>query len=924
MSEINTVLNKSSKQLFTLAKTLKNNTSLQDKIVESLLVSHNVEPSFKKKVKQKFSRHPGRISSESDVSIHLLKNGYSQSSLLYDFNQGCDISVTQSEHSVLSNNIIRKSNLPKIICLPYNESFCSESEINLESEKMNLPEMESVQNIPFKRMQQNQKPNAFKLKSHDNCSKIRLTTIKTFTKVNAPKPEAPNLKSAHQTKATDMKLRSYIQRTLGCIEEIRMTMATGIDPPDGAEDWERARTRTIEFSARFSRNYLYQLGREMNELQEMAKGVGSVSNRTAKSILQHLLSAHQIILQALQAYRTHMSTLLANALAERLHYIVEQTILLCSIHIRYLNIGHLGSAKRENLLDNLARRCNVLIERIQEVMEKRGQISNSVYSANTRLTLMGYKVNAKKSAKTKPHKKSALEMRLSMYSIPPDVRTKDIFWKKTVEALAKDKLKYNHVQSRYKTAGFKHRPVLEKPTVIELPAKSKLFGKRSSCLLRNTPIHTPKNEDEIITMVEMQKDKETNNTNNIKQGISTNKSEQDCEHQANVIKDMQLQALTPVIQNLCKQVCPDDEAMTQKQLEILLKGLLGMALNGKINNISNSNNDDKATGSKKNCFMQSNETADEIVHKVLENIQKIACKLDVNENLSVPTKNGESVHLNGEVLESQIGVADKKDDVNLEEKKSLTRKSSLDAEKFKQNKDNIKNCNITETTTKEYKVSSEEVAARKQTKADNGNQSNNKSKPKRRQTITGITGTKNAQLICVRDEDSIIESSEATDKSNSITTKKNNEVLPSSTPQETPIKQQTLTEVDEAQASSQKKSGESSEMQKATTKKILSKVKNKTDDKSTKANIRINRVPKKTLKQLVLIPKTQAFNVIQYKLQYGKFSRGNHMYRKSSKRHPWDVVNIISEHLLNDLLLTIAREIQVDQILENLYQSEFQ
>lgn len=42
-----------------------------------------------------------------------------------------------------------------------------------------------------------------------------------------------------------------------------MTMVIGIDLPDGAEDWERARTRTVEFSARFSRNYLYQLGREV-------------------------------------------------------------------------------------------------------------------------------------------------------------------------------------------------------------------------------------------------------------------------------------------------------------------------------------------------------------------------------------------------------------------------------------------------------------------------------------------------------------------------------------------------------------------------------------------------------------------------------------------------------------------------------------
>lgn len=160
-----------------------------------------------------------------------------------------------------------------------------------------------------------------------------------------------------------------------------------------------------------------------------------------------------------------------------------------------------------------------------------------------------------------------------------------------------------------------------------------------------------------------------------------------------------------------------------------------------------------------------------------------------------------------------------------------------------------------------------------------------------RQTITGITGTRNAQLICIRDEDSIIEPSEATNQSNSVTTKKSNEPSSSLPLQEIFIKKQASTEVDEAQASSQKKSGESSEAQHTATKKIPNKVKSKIDEKSSKPNIKINRVPKKTLKQLTLIPKTQAFNVIQYKLQYSKFSRGNHMYRKSLKCQPWDIVN---------------------------------
>lgn len=41
-------------------------------------------------------------------------------------------------------------------------------------------------------------------------------------------------------------------------------METGIAPPDGAEDLARRRKRAGEFSNRFSRIYLYQLGRQVS------------------------------------------------------------------------------------------------------------------------------------------------------------------------------------------------------------------------------------------------------------------------------------------------------------------------------------------------------------------------------------------------------------------------------------------------------------------------------------------------------------------------------------------------------------------------------------------------------------------------------------------------------------------------------------
>lgn len=56
------------------------------------------------------------------------------------------------------------------------------------------------------------------------------------------------------------------------------------------------------------------------------------------------------------------------------------------------------------------------------------------------------------------------------------------------------------MKSRYRTAAFRHRPPTEKIPVLALPAKYKLFPKKSSSF-QKTPITTPVNEDNIETLV---------------------------------------------------------------------------------------------------------------------------------------------------------------------------------------------------------------------------------------------------------------------------------------------------------------------------------------------------------------------------------------------------------------------------------------
>lgn len=64
----------------------------------------------------------------------------------------------------------------------------------------------------------------------------------------------------------------------------------------------------------------------------------------------------------------------------------------------------------------------------------------------------------------------------------------------------------NTVQSRYKTSIFKHRPPREpcELQILPVPSKCKLFTKKSSTVLKKTPHISPINEDNIVTMVEME------------------------------------------------------------------------------------------------------------------------------------------------------------------------------------------------------------------------------------------------------------------------------------------------------------------------------------------------------------------------------------------------------------------------------------
>ena len=109
-----------------------------------------------------------------------------------------------------------------------------------------------------------------------------------------------------------------------------------------------------------------------------------------------------------------------------------------------------------------------------------------------------------------------------------------------------------------------------------------------------------------------------------------------------------------------------------------------------------------------------------------------------------------------------------------------------------------------------------------------------------------ITGAKNAKLICIRDDNSLVDSDELSKIDKEVMTEKEVKQISSGT--QTELKQ---------------------------------------DKRSNKSTIKISRLPRHTRKPLTLLSKDYAINIIQYKLRYNHFHKHNPMYRKSVHIQPW-------------------------------------
>ncbi|XP_031353359.1 uncharacterized protein LOC116178119 isoform X2 [Photinus pyralis] len=528
--------------------------------------------------------------------------------------------------------------------------------------------------------------------------------------------------------------------------------------PDGTAEWEKRRTRSAEFCSRLQRNYLYQLTRQIADLQ--------VKGRSSDQALPLLTSAYQTLLQAFQAYHNHIPISLGDLVPDKLRMLVEYANELCDFYVELLREETDGLLKKD-LLENIRNGCAMVLSRVnemtiplQETVSKRRSVSKSSLASRKKCTC-----------------KKALNDKLSMYSIPNACKKDLLLKKSTAEKLNGVTRCGPCVQSRYKTAGFKHRP----PVNRSAPAKPKLFPKRTLEPIKETPVESPKNHDDIETMVKVHKDKEMTKMN---QSIDT-----------------EWEQVVLQFRGLCESLTAKEKReVSQAQLEILLKNLMEMALSGKINN----NTPNGINGSHINSCKDSGPT------KSLPN-------LAVSK-----TQNGEIHIKNGYNLEGLKTSAENKQE-------------------------------STHSLQSQWK-------------------------------ILEVSGAKNAQLICIRDEGSGIE-----------VPKNPNPSLATLPPETTEHEPAPITKV------------------------LAERIENETVPLET--NVKISHPPPP--RKLTPLPKHKIKTILQGKLSHAKVMKMLPMYCKSTDQHPWEVVDNITHRLLEDILLVISKEIQVGDILQSLYNSEF-
>ncbi|CAG9861528.1 unnamed protein product [Phyllotreta striolata] len=279
----------------------------------------------------------------------------------------------------------------------------------------------------------------------------------------------------------EKKFKIFIEKSVKSIGDICHIIDKGIDPPDGDVDVSRRKLRVTEFSNRFSRNYLYPLVRQIDELSKL--------KAMQQGFNQKFLSAYQVIYNGLHAYQNHLPTSIGACSSDKLKMLMKHLLDICDIHYKVLPEDDERNYK--DFIITFRRNAEMILKTIDDHFT----VNNYRMPTQIRLNSVPKMTKPKKSKNTIPE-------RLYMYN--STTFRKEPRWKLAADALNQGKSK--QIKSRYKTAGFKHRPPIvrksENASAHELQPKlgaKKLYKKPST--------YAALNDEDVATMIQMEGEK---------------------------------------------------------------------------------------------------------------------------------------------------------------------------------------------------------------------------------------------------------------------------------------------------------------------------------------------------------------------------------------------------------------------------------
>ncbi|CAH1399954.1 unnamed protein product [Nezara viridula] len=256
--------------------------------------------------------------SEENNNKHFISPDLNESSL--SLKNDCQIEAltfTRDDSNV--KNYPCKQNTTKKMQYQYS-NFQNEEIVNdflnvIEQNNFHFNEMNSVLNLP-----EPKKSHTGKIKRNHRKGKsvllleknpIELQSDETNAKENYCKNIAKKIQDIPGVDTELRKVEDIRIKMTPIISNIRIVIAKNINSPlSPDEDIERIKQRTLEFGARFKRNYLYRTNCQVNELKEMMPNPILISKKSKILLMiQKLAAVHHGAIQALQVIEKQLQTI---------------------------------------------------------------------------------------------------------------------------------------------------------------------------------------------------------------------------------------------------------------------------------------------------------------------------------------------------------------------------------------------------------------------------------------------------------------------------------------------------------------------------------------------------------------------------------------------------------------------------------------